>query len=88
MVCICIAFGGICSIDLHTGEGRYRWRQFQSRHGNQNGGGCGHGMGDGVPDTCTERADADQQKKLDISHFVRSCNRSLLAVLLQGFTDG
>ncbi len=47
-----------------------------------------HGMGHGIFDPYTEWDHGDQQEVLAVFDLIRSGNRCILAVLLQGFADG
>lgn len=62
--------------------------QFQSGDGNPYHGGRVHGMGHGIFDPYTEWDHGDQQEVLAVFDLIRSGNRCILAVLLQGFADG
>ena len=62
--------------------------QFQSRHCHPHGGRAGHVMGNGVPDECAERFWGYIAEELAFPDPLRACHRSLLAVLLQGSSDG
>ena len=75
------------SINFDFSKDWNRWRKLQS--GNSNSDSCrfADGLGYGFSYQYTGWHPRYQQKKLDIFDFIRTGNRCVLAVLLQGFTN-
>lgn len=77
----------ICGTDLNIGKSRNRRGRIQSCDSDPDDGRSCHGRGNGVSDTPAERNPYDPSEKLDLSDSVRTCDRSVMAMLLPGAAD-